>query len=428
MNEQYLKMFNEMNNSLDFKSNRFNSEDVEEFSFNNEKESTEKQKSNSSVPIDEMVHFKRYSVRRERNYTEKEMTEIKSKCQNTIVNDYGANDFYHTSDEERQKNDNLAEIAMKLASVKSLYRRLDQYIEAMRIVYKAWELLSEQNVVHSKKEFFKMVAKGEIISHRIIIPQLKNIKKYNMDLIIRYISNPELDVSIFAPKNDYEEYIEEEDFEEQMFRMLSPEDITYIQERNEHPEQVEQMKVTELPNKLMKNYLQPKSNKKIKLHQQTFNKIVDATRKIGSNGSQTIFGSSLFDIKKDKSVYDKIEFKSSWRKSKDADFFNMLIDEAILDEPANRYKSKADLKMNDFYNELDRAGINWRQSVSYLSNLTPFNQEQDENKIKENKKIEKSILKRIAEMNKNPKFIDLVKKAENRLTEYMEKGENIIDD
>lgn len=428
MNEQYLKMFNEMNNSLDFKSNRFNSEDVEEFSFNNEKESTEKQKSNSSVPIDETIHFKRYSVRRERNYTEKEMTEIKSKCQNTIVNDYGTNDFYHISDEERQKNDNLAEIAMKLASVKSLYRRLDQYIEAMRIVYKAWELLSEQNVVHSKKEFFKMVAKGEIISHRIIIPQLKNIKKYNMDLIIRYISNPELDVSVFAPKNDYEEYIEEEDFEEQMFRMLSPEDIAYIQERHEHPEQVEQMKVNELPNKLMKNYLQPKSNKKTNLHQQTFNKIVDATRKIGSNGSQTIFGSSLFDLKKDKSVYDKIEFKSSWRKSKDADFFNMLIDEAILDEPANRYKSKADLKMNEFYNELDRAGINWRQSVSYLSNLTPFNQEQDENKIKENKKIEKSILKRIAEMNKNPKFIDLVKKAENRLTEYMEKGENIIDD
>lgn len=151
------------------------------------------------VEIEEDVHFKHYAKRRQHKYTESEMKAIRESCMETIVHDYGENDIYHISDEERAKNDMLAELSIKLGTLKSTYRKIDEYVDAMRVVIQAWKMLAKHNYVHTEEEFYQMVADGKIVSNRIIMPKLKNMNSYNTDMIVKYISNPELDPTDLIP-------------------------------------------------------------------------------------------------------------------------------------------------------------------------------------------------------------------------------------
>ena len=168
-----------------------------------------------SSDIEESVFFKRYSKKREHKYTEKELQEIHDSCLHTIVHDYGENDWYHISDEERAERDQLSEISLKLAGLKKTYRKIDQYIEAMRVVYEAWEILERSNYLHSKDEFFSLVGEGHIVSNRIIMPKMRKLDNYNLDMVVAYISNPELDASRLAPIKKTIDYGNDLYFDEQ---------------------------------------------------------------------------------------------------------------------------------------------------------------------------------------------------------------------
>ena len=146
------------------------------------------------VEIEEMMQFKRYSKVREHKYTESEMNAIIESCRNTIVHDYGQNDYYHLTDEERARIDSLNEIRVKLGAIKRIHHNAASYVKDMRIVMEAWNILEKNdNFLHSEDEFFKMVAKGQIYNSSIIMPKLKGASRYNMDELARYIANPELD-------------------------------------------------------------------------------------------------------------------------------------------------------------------------------------------------------------------------------------------
>lgn len=254
--------------------------------------------------IEEDVHFKRYTKRREHKYTEKEMEEIRNSCEATIVHDYGEYDIYHMSEEDRKKNDMLSEISIKLGKLKRTYSRVDEYIEAMRTVFEAWDLLEKSNYIHTKDEFYEMIREGHIVSNRIIMPKLRKIDSYNIDLIIQYISNPELNPKDLVPlnrnaeneqirleleqiyenyKKEYrsehdeeyksqftEEELEENDYniekhldmeahryaidrmeEDDMVRLLSPDETQYMIDNISDPEEI---KVENINRKMIKNY------------------------------------------------------------------------------------------------------------------------------------------------------------------------------
>lgn len=161
--------------------------------------------------IEERAHYHRYTKKRIHKYTEKEMEKIKESCKTTIVHDYSEKDFYHMTDEQRAEIDLLSEMGFKLGTLRRTYNKVDQYIEAMRTVVQAWEMLEQKgNFIHSQDEFFEMVADKRIVSNRIIMPKLKRMDKYNIDLIIKYISNEELDPKDLLP-------IKEETTDEDMF-------------------------------------------------------------------------------------------------------------------------------------------------------------------------------------------------------------------
>lgn len=411
-------MFNEMTGSSCLRNKNYQAEEALVFNSTKKQEKDQSFKSNGPVPIEENLHFKRYAKKRVHKYTPEEMAQIEKEAQNTIVNDYGSNDFYHISDEERKKNDLLAEISLKLATVKSVYRRFDEYIEAMRIVYKAWEILSEKNYVHSKKEFFKLVAEGRIVSSRIMIPQLKNLKKYDMDLIVRYVSNPELDVSIFKPEE--EEILSDETFEEEEERLLSDDEKELV-EKIENEEPFEEIPVHTLKPKLMNRYLHPKKGKKVSYTQEVFNQLMNEVRTDYNQGNQFLFSSAMFE-EEEKSIYDRVPFKGSWKNDEDVFLYNARLEEAHFDEKVNRYRTYGDEYLENFFDELERNGID---TIELRKNMR-IERKISNQKVssKELKQTEKQILQRIIKLNQDKKFVQMATKAEDKLLQYMEKGDD----
>lgn len=388
--------------------------------------------------IEEDVHYKRYSKRREHRYTESELAEIRSSCIASIVHDYSENDVYHISDEERSANDILDEIGMKLSGLKRTYRKVDQYIEAMRIVVQAWEMLeSKGNYIHSREEFFQMVSKGRIVSNRIIMPKLKKIDDYNIDMIIKYISNPELDATDLVPDTEPEDdwyndiMGEGESEEDEMLRLLSPEDFKFIEEHHDSPPTFD---VKPISRKLIRGYDRrdfgrskrnvKKKNKNEKYIAESLHDILNKIQNNEVNRSRASTRSSLithsmFDVEKpDKDVWDDLYFDGSWANENGVFLYDLAIREELLRQhpTKQKYLTFADEELARFFKILEDNGINTidlRRKMDIAENGNAVTVEKHQKK--ENKKIEGALLQRITELNRDPKFKKIVSKAEDAI-------------
>lgn len=397
------------------------------------------------VEIEEEVHFKRFTKRREHKYTEKEMKEIRDGCFTTIVHDYGANEKYHQSDEERAANDMLDEISIKLQGLKRTYRKVDQYIEAMRVVVQAWEMLEEKgNYIHTREEFFKMVSEGKIVSNQIIMPKLKRMDQYNMDLIIKYISNPELDATdlVPAPVHDswYDDLLDDEEIEtpeDRMLRLLSPEELEFISNNEDNPPEI---KVKDLERKLIKGYDRrdyglsrrsngKKSNKKERYIKNNLHDLLnriqlnEKNREMGYTRSSLITH-NIFDIdKKPKDFWDDLYFDGSWASDDDVFLYDIALREEMLRQhkSGSGYLTYGDEELVRFFKILEDNGINTidlRRKMDCPND--GLSKAEEERKKKDNKKIESALIQRITKLNRSDKFKKIVTKAENALIKHLD--------
>lgn len=440
------------------------------------------------VTIEEDVHFKIYNQRREHKYTETEMKQIRESCKATIVHDYGEFDIYHISDEERRKNDALAELSLKLGMLKRTYRQVDQYVEAMRIVIQAWRILERQNFIHDQDEFYQMVADGKIVSNRIIMPKLKNANQYNMDMIIKYISNPDADPSALVPISsdgtkdrfydrivddfeddpEYQEIMdavlnrlaEEDDPENpgqkkditsfevlaeaesevldemekrEMQRLLSPEDVAYIQSHKDDPDRIQ---VRQIPRKEITGYdrrdgWQKKKRKKLSkkdrysrefLHKM-LNKIQDLeNRTAGTSSFMVTHG--MFEVDKEqKSPFDDFFYEGSWADEDAVALDDIRIREALLQQhiPGDVYRTYADQQMQTFFKVLEENGVNTvdlRQRMQYTDDS--INSEIEKRRAKDYKKLESALMQRLIQLNGDKKFKKTISKAEEELQKHYE--------
>lgn len=385
--------------------------------------------------IEESIHFKRYTKRREHKYTEKEIVEIRNSCHKTIVHDYGEFDIYHISDEQRAKNDQLAEISMKLGRLKRTYRRIDQYIEAMRTVFEAWAILERGNYIHTRDEFYRLVAEGKIVSNRIIMPKMKRLDQYNMDVIINYISNPELDPSHLVPKKNEkadDSLFDEDDWndeteEDEMTRLLSPEEVEIILGAPQR------MEIGYIKPKYIKGYDRRNSKKKRKENKhdryireglvEMLNKIQNGAHYKDHTSSYMVTHSLFEPEKAEKSIFDELYFDGSWANKDDVRLYELVVQEELLKQhPAkDRYKTYADIKLQNFFKVLEDNGVSaieLRRKIDVTGELV--NQRKEKAVKKENKKLESALIQRISKLNKTPKFKKIVEKAENALNKYRE--------
>ncbi len=453
-----------------------------------EKESKEKfgVKSATKTNIEEEIHFKSYSKKRVHKYTDSELAEIRKSCEKSIVHDYGDNDIFHMSDEERSKNDMLAELGMKLGGLKRTYRKVDQYIEAMRIVVQAWKILENQaNYLHDHDEFFTLVGEEKIVSNRIIMPKLKKMDNYNIDRIILYISNPDLDprdlvddskgngssdsddyfiedredykmyydeyINNLADKEeDDEEYTENYDTilkadqyakdkieEEEAMRLLSQEEAQYLLDNIDNPPSVD---VKMIPRKYIKGYdtrsnIRMKKRKLSKKDKAICEDVHDLLNKLESNPSNRdiddynrsyLITHKMFDTdKEEKDFWDDLFFDGSWANKSDVFLYDFATRQKLLTlhPPKDRYLTYADKELNEFFKIAEKNGINVIElrRRMEISEDGVLSNAEAKEKIKENKKLEAKIMDRISKFNKDPKFKKLVKKSEEALNKYYDK-------
>ena len=380
--------------------------------------------------IEEEAHFKRYTKRRKHKYTDAEMEQIRDSCRNTIVHDYSENDIYHLSDEERQKNDMLAEMSLKLARLKRTYRRADQYIEAMRIVFEAWELLEKNNYLHTKDEFFELVAEGKIVSNRILMPKLKGMNRYNLDLLIMYISNPDLDASIFAPKvMDDDDFFSDETEEEQMTRLLSVQEAEAILNADEviNPPTIE---VGEMKRKYVKGYDRRSKKKKGKKRDRMIRESVgELLRKIENSRMYRDYTSytittNIFDVEKEKpSLWDEHPMTDSWADEDAVRLHELELQEAMMEQHPEdeRYMTYGDKALQQFYRISEEHGVNMVDMRRRIDgDAEEISRKKLELSKKENKKMEAGLIQRITKLNQSKKFKKLASRAESALENYKE--------
>jgi len=398
--------------------------------------------------FEEYLHFKRYTEVREHKYTEAELEQIRESCRYCLVHDYSEQDIYHISDEERAKLDSLNEIATKLSGLKTTYGQVDKYVLAMRIVVEAWELLEKkENYLHSDEEFWKMISDGRIYHNRIPIPKLRHMDRYNKDLLIQYISNPDLDPSDLLSQEKQEEnawYMDdgwdepEEDDEEAMKRLLSPEEVQYILDHEEHPEDiyVKEFKRSELKGYEGNKYHRFRSKKKRKLSKRkkyVRDNLHDILMKIQSNpknhdsdiqlNRSTLLTHSMFEPpKRIKNPFDDIHFDASWTDKNALFIYDLIMREKMLETAApGGVLTYGDLEFQDVFKMMEEQGMN----VTHLRQQMNMTSEADKRatikkKQKENRKIESSLLQRITKLNRNPKFKKLIGKAEDKLNKMGE--------
>lgn len=391
--------------------------------------------------IEEDVHFKRYVKRRKHKYTEKEMAQIRESCIGSIVHDYGESDIYHLSDEERASRDILNELGMKLGGLKRTYRKVDQYIEAMRVVVQAWEMLEKKgNFIHSRDEFFQMVSEGRIVSNRIIMPKLKKMDAYNVDMIIKYISNPELDPSTLAPEvaeprdSWYDSFLNDEEYEsdeDRMLRVLSPDEFEFL---NEHRDDPPEIKVKDIKPSLIKGYdrrdfgrrstKKKKGNKTQRYIEESLHDMLNRIQNNEINHSRDSTRSrmithSMFEVDKPgKDVWDDLYFDGSWANDNDVYLYDLAVREELLKQHPVRqaYLTFADSELNEFFKILESNGINTidlrRKMDCPVGGTTAIEEKRAK---KANRKVESALIQKITALNNNSKFKKIVAKAENAL-------------
>jgi len=343
---------------------------------------------------------------------------------------YSENDIYHLSDEERQKNDMLAEMSLKLARLKRTYRRADQYIEAMRIVFEAWELLEKNNYLHTKDEFFELVAEGKIVSNRILMPKLKGMNRYNIDLLIMYISNPDLDASIFAPKAmDDDDFFSDETEEEQMTRLLSVQEAEAILNEDDviDPPTIE---VEEMKRKYIKGYDRRSKKKKGKKRDRMIRESVgELLRKIENSRMYRDYTSytittNIFDVEKEKpSLWDEHPMTDSWADEDAVRLYELEIQEAMMEQHPEdeRYMTYGDKALQQFYRISEENGVNMVDMRRRIDGDTDeISRKKLELTKKENKKMEAVLIQRITKLNQSKKFKKLASRAESALENYKE--------
>lgn len=437
----------ENDDRVDYKKKFTEDEDYETFTYGEDEEKSEeessfeagRQKGKIEDP-GETINFKRYTKRHEHKYTESEMEEIRRNCMSTIVHDYGEHDVYHMSDKERAENDMLSEISLKIATLKSSYRKVNEYVEAMRIVMQAWAILEKHNYIHTREEFYEMVADGRIVSNRIIMPKLRRMNKYNIDLIIKYISNPELDANDLNPVKEiekdsfYDQFLTDEEYEKQeekdLERLLSEEDIKYIDDYYDEPERIE---VKDIPYKYIKGYdrRQFLGKKKLSKKERYFVEgLHDILNKIQNNPANSegmysrsyLIANSLFDTEdQPKDFWDDKRFEGSWANKYDVELYDLMTREELLKEhPSDdRYLTYGDKELASFWNILEENGFNvmdLRGKVDKGSRS--YEEEKSRVATKKNKKMEAEIAQRITKLNNNKEFKKLIGKAEDALNKF----------
>jgi hypothetical protein len=352
---------------------------------------------------------------------EKRIAEFLKNYDCVVVNDFG--DDYHLSDEERKEKNACYEVFKNFSRCKHKYRRLDQYVIAMREFLKCLDYVSEKNGIYDPDKFKLMYLKDKIVIHGLFMPKFvgKEKKYISMDYLTEFILSDE-DPSLIVQKKVDEVYTEEEckEFEETLFtkeeldRILAPETFeetkSYSLSFDEDDDQFERNIVGELSDKQLKKMIKnnPDFIKIFKDSKDKKKSLASLSQYAYSITSEDLDYIERYDRKHNfVSSSDVPEFHGNLMKDDDYNKYMMELDEwadeNIYDNYHGKTKSLEDIRELELKLMLEQNGWN-------LRNL--YNNAEKEKKLKKQLKRDK---KREAELRQ--KLVDISNRRSRRMGE-----------
>lgn len=160
-------------------------------------------------------------------FTEKRVSQFLEDYDCSVVNDFG--DDFHYTDEERQKKNKYYETFQKLRRYKHKYKRLDQFVVAMREALKCLDIVAEDNGVFNPDKFKTMFMKGDIVICGLTLPKLTGrVRKYiSFDYLTDFILSDK-DPSELTKKNVDDVYTDE-DLDKMSDTLLTDDEIKYYE-------------------------------------------------------------------------------------------------------------------------------------------------------------------------------------------------------
>ena len=167
---------------------------------------------------------------------ERRIEQMKAEYDCVVVRDFG--DEYHLSEEEREEKNKFYSAFRKFSKFKHKYRKLDEYVVAMREAIKCLDFVADNNGVYTPDEFKKLFFRDKIYVNGLVFPKYsgRNKKNISWDYVTEFILS-DRDPKEILPSKDDTIYSEEELEEmettlfdegelERILKPLSEEEIT----------------------------------------------------------------------------------------------------------------------------------------------------------------------------------------------------------
>lgn len=133
---------------------------------------------------------------------ERRIQQMKEEFDCVVVHDFG--DEYHLSEEERIAKNKFYEAFKVFSKCKHKYRKLDEYVSAMREALKCLDFVAENNGVYNPEKFKILFLKGKIEITGLQFPQFKGKerKSIDWDYLTDFILSDAPPSEVLPSKND----------------------------------------------------------------------------------------------------------------------------------------------------------------------------------------------------------------------------------
>lgn len=313
---------------------------------------------------------------------QRRIEEMKKEFDCVVVHEYG--DEYHLTEEERRAKNRFYEAFKIFRKCKHNYRKLDEYVSAMREALKCLEFVANENGVYDPEEFKKLFLKGKIFVNGLKFPKFKGREKKDIswDYLTEFILSDADPIEIL-PKKHEEELITEEDFRIHETLLFDKDELEKILTPLPEEDQKEQLKFFDVDedkqdgkNKNVVVFLDRKGTKKImKSQPELLYTLKEAKRQ---NRSIDNLDRLAYDLTSDdieeisandqryhySSKSDMPEFKGDIMNDKDFykyfDSLEEFEDTQIKENYAGKLKTKEQIRELELKKQLESDGWNMR--------------------------------------------------------------------
>ena len=338
------------------------------------------------------------------------------------VNDFG--DSYHLSEEEMKKRNANYEVFSEFRKVKHKYRKVDQFVDAMREALKVLDFIAEHNGVFDPLKFKKKFMRGDIEIVGLYLPKFigKEKKYMSMDFLSEFILSDEPSSELLKKPD---EIFTDEELKDKFKVLFTKEEIEKILEEptedeiikdacefdpDDEKERYERNIAYEITKKELKNILKehPDFIKVIKDSKTAMTSIANLGSRFAYDITEDDFEFlERYDRKKMASYSKGVmpKFKGSIMKDKDFDRYMLELEEwendNVYEDYHGKNKSLSEIEDIEFKTKLEEYGYNIRNLYDNKKVERKVKQQ-----IKRDKKREEKLKQRLLDIQKRRKMTD----------------------